>query len=107
MYAPAPSARGSPSPDTHRAATELCWFLQLNTDKTAFQRTFANYVKRCDEMERVLRYLESSCKNYNIKLQNQSVDRHHEPNFTDLQVQPSNLATVLDRFPWFPVSLGL
>jgi len=69
----------------------LVMFKDLNTDKTAFQRTFANYVKRCDEMERVLRYLESSCKNYNIKLQNQSVDRHHEPNFTDLQMKLEEL----------------
>lgn len=31
-------------------------FKDLNHDKSAFQRTYANQVKRCDEMARKLRY---------------------------------------------------
>ncbi|PNW76575.1 hypothetical protein CHLRE_11g467705v5 [Chlamydomonas reinhardtii] len=34
----------------------LLQFKDLNTDKSAFQRTFANQVKRCDEMARRLRF---------------------------------------------------
>lgn len=32
-------------------------FKDLNKDKSAFQRTYANQVKRCDEMQRKLRFL--------------------------------------------------
>eukprot|EP00216_Chloropicon_sp_CCMP2111_P004799 CAMPEP_0198237714 /NCGR_PEP_ID=MMETSP1446-20131203/3509_1 /TAXON_ID=1461542 ORGANISM="Unidentified sp, Strain CCMP2111" /NCGR_SAMPLE_ID=MMETSP1446 /ASSEMBLY_ACC=CAM_ASM_001112 /LENGTH=883 /DNA_ID=CAMNT_0043919949 /DNA_START=128 /DNA_END=2779 /DNA_ORIENTATION=- len=35
----------------------LMQFKDLNTDKSAFQRTYANQVKRCDEMQRKLRFL--------------------------------------------------
>ena len=32
-------------------------FKDLNREKSAFQRTYANQVKRCDEMQRKLRFL--------------------------------------------------
>lgn len=35
---------------------------QLNEDLSAFQRKFVSEVKRCDEMERKLRYMESEAK---------------------------------------------
>ncbi len=43
----------------------LCWcaglvqFVDLNPEVSSFQRHFVNEVKRCEEMERKLRYIES------------------------------------------------
>lgn len=35
---------------------------QLNEELSAFQRKFVSEVKRCDEMERKLRYMENEAK---------------------------------------------
>lgn len=40
----------------------LVQFRDLNPDTNAFQRKFVNEVRRCDEMERKLRFLEKEIK---------------------------------------------
>lgn len=43
--------------------TTICFYdLQLNENINAFQRKFVNEVRRCDEMERKLRYIETEVK---------------------------------------------
>lgn len=44
----------------------LVQFRDLNPDVNAFQRKFINEVRRCDEMQRKLRYLEKEIKKDNI-----------------------------------------
>ncbi|XP_064102053.1 V-type proton ATPase 116 kDa subunit a 1-like isoform X1 [Macrobrachium nipponense] len=46
----------------------LVQFRDLNPDVNAFQRKFVHEVRRCDEMERKLRYLEGKMKKDNIKI---------------------------------------
>ncbi|XP_031619332.1 V-type proton ATPase 116 kDa subunit a isoform X2 [Contarinia nasturtii] len=48
----------------------LVQFRDLNPDVNAFQRKFVNEVRRCDEMERKLRYLEKEIKKDDIPMAN-------------------------------------
>ena len=46
----------------------LVQFRDLNPDTSAFQRKFVNEVRRCDEMERKLRFLEKEIKKDDIPM---------------------------------------
>ena len=41
---------------------------QLNPDLTPFQRRYVSYVKRCDEIERKLRFFAGECDRFNLEL---------------------------------------
>ncbi len=43
--------------------------LQLNPDLTPFQRRYVSYVKRCDELERKLRFFAGECDKFKLELQ--------------------------------------
>jgi V-type H+-transporting ATPase subunit a len=42
--------------------------LQLNPDLTPFQRRYVSYVKRCDELERKLRFFAGECDKFKLEL---------------------------------------
>jgi V-type H+-transporting ATPase subunit a len=41
-------------------------FIDLNSKETVFNRTFAQYIRRCDELERRIRYIESEQRRFKI-----------------------------------------
>jgi len=43
-------------------------FTDLNPDLTPFQRRYVSYVKRCDELERKLRYFAHECKRFELDI---------------------------------------
>ncbi|XP_055327225.1 V-type proton ATPase 116 kDa subunit a 1-like [Paramacrobiotus metropolitanus] len=46
----------------------VCQFRDLNADVNAFQRKFVNEIRRCDEMERILRFLTKECEREEIPI---------------------------------------
>mmetsp|Transcript_30639 Transcript_30639/g.52320 ORF Transcript_30639/g.52320 Transcript_30639/m.52320 type:complete len:898 (-) Transcript_30639:109-2802(-) len=44
-------------------------FTDLNPDLTPFQRRYVSYVRRCDELERKLRFFSSECDNFGLNLE--------------------------------------
>lgn len=50
-------------------------FKDLNTHKSAFQRTYANQVKRCDEMARKLRFLAEQVHKANLPISGRGWDK--------------------------------
>uniref|UniRef100_A0A1B0GB75 V-type proton ATPase subunit a n=1 Tax=Glossina morsitans morsitans TaxID=37546 RepID=A0A1B0GB75_GLOMM len=68
----------------------LVQFRDLNPDVNAFQRKFVNEVRRCDEMERKLRYLEKETKKDKIPMQDtrESPEAPQPREMIDLEVKP-------------------
>lgn len=58
--------------------------LQLNVNVTSFQRNFVNEVRRCDEVERKLRYIEAEIKKDNIEIPDIHNDSPRAPNPREL-----------------------
>jgi len=46
-------------------------FTDLNPDLTPFQRQFVSYVKRCDELERKLRYFGGECDKFGLEVKSE------------------------------------
>jgi V-type H+-transporting ATPase subunit a len=44
-------------------------FTDLNPDLTPFQRRYVSYVRRCDELERKLRFFGHECDNFGLALE--------------------------------------
>ncbi|CAO1419941.1 unnamed protein product [Diamesa serratosioi] len=55
-------------------------FRDLNADVNAFQRKFVNEVRRCDEMQRKIRYVEAEVKKDNVVVRDVSNDVPRAPN---------------------------
>mmetsp|Transcript_5610 Transcript_5610/g.7748 ORF Transcript_5610/g.7748 Transcript_5610/m.7748 type:complete len:874 (+) Transcript_5610:141-2762(+) len=43
-------------------------FTDLNSDQTAFQRRYVSYIKRCDELERKIRYFKTEIDKFGIQI---------------------------------------
>jgi V-type H+-transporting ATPase subunit a len=46
-----------------------CQFTDLNPELTPFQRRFVAYIKRCDEIERKIRYINGEVKKMNVPVE--------------------------------------
>lgn len=85
----------------------LVQFRDLNPEVNAFQRKFVNEVRRCDEMERKLRYLEKEIKKDGIPMLDtgESPEAPQPREMIDLEVSVSQLARSCqlcissDKFP--------
>ncbi|GAB0092176.1 V-type proton ATPase subunit a [Sergentomyia squamirostris] len=49
-------------------------FRNLNSDVNPFQRRFTNEIRRCDEMERMIRYIEAEMKKDNVTIPELDID---------------------------------
>ena len=66
----------------------LLLLLQLNPDVSAFQRKFINEVRRCEEMERKLRFLRSQLEKAGIEIRPAgNVEAPDPQNMIDLEVR--------------------
>jgi len=79
--------------------------VQLNPDVNAFQRKFVNEVRRCDEMERKLRYLEKEIKKDGIPMLDtgESPEAPQPREMIDLEVSTYILKSVY-QFPTYMAS---
>jgi len=65
-------------------------FTDLNPDLTPFQRRFVSYVKRCDELERKLRFFGHECDKFNLELLSGDID-----NFLEQPMSPDQSGSKL------------
>ena len=71
----------------------LAQFLDLNPDVSAFQRQFVAEVKRCEEMERKLRYVESEIVKEEIVITEEQENIYAPPTREMIELE-ANLTTV-------------
>ena len=69
----------------------LLQFKDLNQDKSAFQRTFASQIKRCDEMARQIRFLTDQVDKAGLPTGARLGDRELE--FDELETRLARLET--------------
>ena len=71
----------------------------MNPDVNAFQRKFVNEVRRCEEMERKLRFIEKEVKKEeHIQVANSVPDDHQVPQAREMnQLDVSNLVIAYRR----------
>lgn len=67
----------------------LLQFKDLNADKSAFQRTYASQIKRCDEMARQLRLLTDEVEKAGLPIGDRLGDREIE--FDELETRLARL----------------
>ena len=66
-------------------------FTDLNPDLTPFQRRYVSYVRRCDELERKLRFFGNECDNFGLELHGAGdVENFLESNINGSSVRSSS-----------------
>jgi len=76
----------------HRlGVTGIMQFDDLNTEVTAFQRTYANFIKKCEELERILKYFGDEIGSQEISLPAEPVvGEFVDKNSQQLSLGPGN-----------------
>jgi V-type H+-transporting ATPase subunit a len=54
---------------SEEAASSCIQFTDLNPDLTPFQRRYVSFIKRCDEIERKIRYVNGEVKRMGVPIQ--------------------------------------
>lgn len=72
----------------------LAQFIDLNPDVSSFQRQFVSEVKRCEEMERKLRYIETEIVKDEIPINEESKDSIQAPAPREMTELEANLTTI-------------
>ena len=72
----------------------LVQFVDLNPDISAFQRQFVSEVKRCEEVERIMRFVETEALKEKIDIAEQSEENISAPAPREMVELESNLTTI-------------